>query len=92
MDKANRHLLNNEIIEKIHDFLVEDFEVKPEKLVPDANLKDTLGLDSLDYIDLVVVIESNFAFKVKPEDFTDIATFQDFCDYIISRVNSKELA
>jgi len=85
-------MTNNEIIEKIHDFLVEDFEVSPEKLVPDANLKDTLGLDSLDYIDLVVVIESNFAFKVKPEDFTDIATYQDFCDYVISRVNSKELA
>ncbi len=84
-------MTNNEIIEKIHDFLLEDFEVKPEKLVPDANLKDTLGLDSLDYIDLVVVIESNFAFKVRPEDFTDIATYQDFCDYVISRVNSKEL-
>jgi acyl carrier protein len=39
-----------------------------------------------------VVIESNFSFKVKPEDFTDIATFQDFCDYVISRVNSKEMA
>ncbi len=85
-------MTNNEIIEKIHEFLVEEFEVKAEKLTPEANLKDTLGLDSLDYIDLVVVIESNFAFKVKPEDFTDIATFQDFCDYVISRVNSKELA
>ena len=85
-------MTNNEIIEKIHEFLVEEFEVKAEKLIPEANLKDTLGLDSLDYIDLVVVIESNFAFKVKPEDFTDITTFQDFCDYVISRVNSKELA
>jgi acyl carrier protein len=85
-------MTNNEIIEKIHEFLIEEFEVLPEKLVPEANLKETLGLDSLDYIDLVVVIESNFAFKVKPEDFTDIITFQNFCDYIISRVNSKELA
>jgi acyl carrier protein len=85
-------MTNTEILDKIHEFLVEEFEVDAEKLVPEANLKETLGLDSLDYIDLVVVIESNFAFKVKPEDFTDIATFQDFCDYIISRVNSKELA
>ena len=83
---------NKEIIEKIHSFLIEEFEVEAEKIVPEANLKETLGLDSLDYIDLVVVIESNFAFKVKPEDFTDIATYQDFCDYIISRVNSKEMA
>lgn len=85
-------MTNNEIIEKINLFLVEEFEVDAEKLVPDANLKDTLGLDSLDYIDLVVVIENNFGFKVKPEDFTDIATFGDFCDYVISRVNSKEMA
>jgi acyl carrier protein len=85
-------MTNNEIIEKIHEVLIEEFEVDAEKLVPEANLKDTLGLDSLDYIDLVVIIESNFSFKVKPEDFTDIATYQDFCDYVISRVNSKELA
>lgn len=83
---------NNEIIEKIHSFLVEEFEVEPDKITPEANLKDTLKLDSLDYIDLVVVIESNFAFKVKPEDFTNIITLQDFYDYVISRVNSKALA
>ncbi len=84
-------MTNNEIIERIHNFLTEEFEVEAEKLIPEANLKETLGLDSLDYIDLVVVIESNFAFKVKPEDFTGITTLQDFCDYVISRVNTKEL-
>lgn len=82
---------NNEIIEKIRGFLIEEFEVEEEKITPDANLKNTLGLDSLDYIDLVVVIESNFAFKVKPEDFVGITTYQDFCEYVISRVNVKEL-
>jgi len=81
-----------EIIEKINGFLVEEFETDAGKIVPEANLKETLGLDSLDYIDLVVVIESNFSFKVKPEDFSGIHTFQDFYDYITSRVNSKELA
>ena len=84
-------MTNTEIIEKIHEFLIEEFEVKAEKLIPEANLKETLGLDSLDYIDLVVVIESNFAFKVKPEDFTNIITYQDFCDYVIAKVKSKEL-
>ena len=82
---------NNEIIGKIRQFMIDEFEVEEEKITPDANLKTTLGLDSLDYIDLVVVIESNFKFKVKPEDFTGIITYQDFCDYVSSRVNSKEL-
>ncbi len=85
------NMKNEEIIEKINEFLTEEFEVEPEKITPDAVLKDTLGLDSLDYIDLVVVIESNFSFKVKPEDFVGIVTFQNFYDYVISKVNSKEL-
>ncbi len=85
------YMTHEEIIAKINDFLVEDFEVAPELITPDANLKETLELDSLDYIDLVVVIESNFSFKVKPEDFTGIASFQDFYDYVIAKVTVKEL-
>ena len=51
------------IIEKINGFLVEEFEVDASRITPDANLRETLELDSLDYIDLVVVIESNFGFQ-----------------------------
>ena len=78
---------NKEIIEKINEFLVEEFEVKEEKIIPEAELKSTLNLDSLDYVDLVVEIENNFGFKVTPEDFKAIVTFQDFYDYVIKRVN-----
>jgi acyl carrier protein len=81
---------NAEIIQKINEFLVEEFEVSAEKITPEANLKETLDLDSLDYIDLVVVIENNFSFKVKAEDFQGITTFSTFYDYVISKVRSKE--
>jgi len=77
------------IIEKINGFLVEEFEVEPNAINPSADLRDTLELDSLDYIDLVVVIESNFGFKVKPEDFVPILTFQDFYDYVADRLAEK---
>lgn len=80
---------HTEIIEKINGFLVEEFEVDGSKIIPEANLRETLELDSLDYIDLVVVIESNFGFKVKPEDFAAISTFQHFYDYVIQRVGEK---
>ena len=83
---------NEEIISTINEFLADEFEVSEDKIIPDANLKETLELDSLDYIDLVVVIENNFSFKVKPGDFAQIATFNDFYYYIISRVNVKEPA
>jgi acyl carrier protein len=82
---------NEEIIEKINSFLADEFEIDADKMLPEANLRETLDLDSLDYIDLVVVIESNFQIKVKPEDFINIVTFQDFYDYVIYN-GKKELA
>ena len=78
-----------EIIDKINHFMVDEFEVEPGTITPQANLRETLQLDSLDYIDLVVVIESNFGFKVKAEDFTGIVTFQDFYNYVSTKVGKQ---
>ncbi len=81
----------DEIINKINAFLIDEFEVEEDQIVPEGILKDTLGLDSLDYVDLVVVIESNFGFKVKGEDFVSIVTLQDFYNYILDKIAEKEL-
>ncbi|MBN9484182.1 MAG: acyl carrier protein [Bacteroidetes bacterium 43-93] len=78
-----------EIIDRINNFMVEDFEVDASAIKPDADLKETLDLDSLDYIDLVVVIEQNFGFKVKPEDFQQMVTIQDFYNYVSNRLQIK---
>lgn len=80
-----------EIIERINAFMVEDFEVEEEAIKPQADLKSTLDLDSLDYIDLVVVIEQNFGFKVKPEDFQTMSTIQDFYNYVINKVETENV-
>ena len=82
-------MTKEEVIEKINEFLVDEFEVDADSIKPEADLKDTLDLDSLDYVDLVVVIESNFGFKVKGEDFVDIKTFQNFYDYVETKVTEK---
>lgn len=82
-------MTNQEIIDIINGFLVEEFEVEENVIEPNANLVETLELDSLDFVDLVVIIESNFGFKVVADDFTDIKTFQQFYDYIIKRVAEK---
>ncbi|MEO8470692.1 MAG: phosphopantetheine-binding protein [Chryseolinea sp.] len=77
------------IVDKINGFLVEEFEVDPKKIQPTASLREVLELDSLDYIDLVVVVENNFGFKVKPEDFNNIDTFKSFYDYVVRRIGEK---
>jgi acyl carrier protein len=78
-----------EIIEKINGFLVDEFEVDNDDIEPNANLKETLGLDSLDYVDLVVSIESNFGVKLVEADFVGIATFQNFYDLIETKLKAK---
>jgi acyl carrier protein len=77
-----------EIISRINAFLEDDFEVGAEALQPEASLKDTLDLDSLDYIDLVVAIEQHFGFKVKPEDFQTMHTMNDFYNYVAGRLST----
>ena len=78
-----------EIIKKINGFLVDEFEVDNDDIEPNANLKDTLGLDSLDYVDLVVSIEANFGVKLVEVDFVGIATFENFYDLIDSKLKVK---
>ncbi len=70
------------IEEKINYFLIDEFEVEEEDVQPKANLKDTLELDSLDFVDLVVAVESNFGVKLVADDFTGINTLQNFYDLI----------
>jgi acyl carrier protein len=82
-------MTKEEIIEKCMAFFTEEFEVDGSKISGDANLRETLDLDSLDYVDLVVVIESNFGFKVKGEDFINIHTFDDFYNYCYNKIQEK---
>jgi acyl carrier protein len=67
-----------EIIEDTRSFLSEEFEVDRNLILPENSLKETLDLDSLDYVDLVVLIEENLNIKVTGEDFKEIETFGDF--------------
>ena len=77
-----------EIEEKVRNFLIDDLEIDEEKIAPEALLKDDLGIDSLDFVDIVVIVEKNFGFKIKPEEMTGVKTLSQFCDYIESKVNA----
>ena len=80
-------MASTELIQKINEKLSEEFEIDIELIQPDAPLMQTLELDSLDVVDMVVLVEHNFGFTLKAQDFIGIKTFQDFYDFIDSRVN-----
>lgn len=77
-----------EIEDKVRDFLIEDLEVDEEKIVPESRLKEDVGIDSLDFVDIVVIVEKNFGFKIKPEEMAGVLTLADFYNYIDSKVNA----
>jgi acyl carrier protein len=79
-------MTKEEITAKINFFLAKEFEIDEAAISPRAILRDTLELDSLDYVDLVVIIESNFNFKVQQKDFQNIVTFQNLYDYIYKQL------
>ena len=70
-------MTEKEMIAKINDLISSGFEIEPEKLVPTAQLKDDLGLDSLDAVDMLVYLEENFDIKVAGERLLQIKTMAD---------------
>lgn len=76
-----------EIIDKLRNLLSEEFETDLDKIQPSANLMKTLDLDSLDIVDVVVMVEKHFGFTMKKEDFKSINTFQDFYDFVSKRLS-----
>ena len=79
-------MTRKEIEEKVRAFLIDDLEIDEDKICDDAKLKDDMGIDSLDFVDIVVIVEKNFGFKIKPEEMKDVTTLSQFCDYIESKV------
>ena len=74
-----------EIVEIVKGFLIEDIEIDEELLTDDALLKQGLGIDSLDFIDIVVIVEKKYGFKIKTEEMQNVTTLSQFYDYIESK-------
>ena len=81
-------MTDSEIIEKMTEVLVEQFEVEPDEVRPEANFFSDLDLDSLDAIDLVINMDKLLGVKLKGEDAQNIKTVQDFVELIQSKLNA----
>ena len=83
-------MTNEEIIEKIRTTLAEEFEIDVELIKTADPLMQTVELDSLDLVDMVVLIDRNFGFTVTAKDFAGIKTFQDFYNLVISHIQKED--
>ncbi|MBO4645028.1 MAG: acyl carrier protein [Bacteroidales bacterium] len=75
-----------EIITIVNEFLTEELEIDANLLKDDARLKEDLKIDSLDFVDIAVIVERHFKIKIKPEDMKTVKTLAQFYDYVESKL------
>jgi acyl carrier protein len=78
-----------DIENKINGFLVEEFEIDESKISPEAHLKNDLGLESLDFVDIAVIVQKEFGLTLKGEEMTSILTLRNLYDYIQNCINKN---
>jgi len=79
-------MTDQEIVALINSTLADEFELNIDDMVPGAALKDDLGLDSLDRVDMVIVLEKAFKFKIREEEaIREIYTLGDIHNFVIGK-------
>ena len=74
-----------EVQKKITDILIQKFGIVESEITPDANLVKDLGIDSLDYAELVMDFEQTFDIKISDEDAEKMLTIGQAVKYIDSK-------
>jgi len=69
--------MNNTIRATVDKMMEEHFEVPKEKLKPDSKLKEDLGLDSLDFIDMLIYLEKQSGKKIDKVNLGEIVVLED---------------
>ncbi|MEP1743100.1 MAG: acyl carrier protein [Kangiellaceae bacterium] len=77
-----------EILTKLTEILVEEFEIDAEAITPDANMYTDLDLDSIDTVDLVINLQEIIGKKIDPETFKSVRTIDSVVDAIEELVNN----
>ena len=76
-------MTDEKIWKTVTNAMVEEFELDPAKMAPQANIKDDLALDSLDVVDMVIVLETAFNFKIRDKAaLAEITTLAEVVDFI----------
>jgi len=60
----------SETFNKVAEIIAETSEIDLETITPDSNTVDDLGIDSLDFLDIVFAIDKEFGIKVPLEQWT----------------------
>ena len=79
-------MTRQEIVEKVNSLLADEFEVDAALFTPEANVRETLQLDSLSLVDLVAIIQQTYKIKIPVGELREIKSIADLYNYIESHL------
>ena len=74
-----------EIESQVREIIDEKFQVAPEKVTVEAKLDADLGADSLDLVDLMMILEDKFSLEISDDQAEKIKTVGDVIAYILAQ-------
>jgi acyl carrier protein len=77
------------IVKTINNLLVQEFELDESVINPNAHLKDDLGLESLDFVDIAVIVKKEYGITLKGTEVSSIRTMDNLYDYIYASTQNK---
>jgi acyl carrier protein len=70
------------VLEKIKAIMAEQFDIEEDDITTETKIADDLGADSLDVVDLLMLIEDEFEVEIPDEEVDNISTVGDLISYI----------
>ena len=84
-----KKLSREQILEELKAMMVKLFELDPEKIKPESSLFEDLELDSIDAVDIIVMLQKRTGKKIKPEIFKKVKTVNDVVEAVWHLLNDS---
>lgn len=79
----------DQIYEGVKKILIDKIGLAPTEITPDANFVKDLGIDSLDYAELVMEFEQSFNIRIPDTDAEELKTINQAVNYINAKIAEK---
>ena len=86
--KIDTVFIMKDVAQKVQSILVDKLGIAPTEVTPDANMLRDLGIDSLDYAELIMEFEQTFDIRIPDEDAEKLITVKQATDYITNKISS----
>ena len=75
------------VFEKVKEIIVSELSVDADKITLDTNIKEDLGADSIDAVQIVMALEDEFGIEIDTENVEEITVVKNLVAYIENKLN-----